>query len=71
VPVIVRDEVKLKALLRDLNEAGVFANFVAYPAVPKRRCRLRFGVTAQHTMEDLDYVLETMTEFGKKHGILS
>jgi 8-amino-7-oxononanoate synthase len=70
IPVIVRDEERLKALLRDLLEAGIFTNFVAYPAVPKRRCRLRLGVLAQHTRADLDFVLETFAALGRRHGII-
>jgi 8-amino-7-oxononanoate synthase len=71
VPVITRDEEPLKALLRDLMDAGIFANYVAYPAVPKRRCRLRLGVMAQHTRADLDYVLETFATLGRRHGIIA
>jgi len=71
IPVIVRDEERLKALLRDLMEAGIFANFVAYPAVPKRRCRLRLGVMAQHTRGDLDTVIETFAVLGRRHGIIA
>lgn len=70
VPVIVRDEDVCKALLRDLMDAGIFANFVAYPAVPKRRCRLRLGVTAQLTPGDLDFVLEAFGRLGRRHGII-
>jgi 8-amino-7-oxononanoate synthase len=70
LPVIVRDEERLKALLRDLMDAGIFVNFVAYPAVPKRRCRLRLGVMAQHTRADLDYVLATFATLGRRHGII-
>ncbi len=70
VPVIVREAEPLKALLRDLMAAGIFANFVAYPAVPRRRSRLRLGVMAQHTREDLDYVLEVFSRSGRKHGII-
>ncbi len=71
IPVIVRDEEVCKALLRDLMEAGIFANYVAYPAVPKRRCRLRLGVTAQHTPADLDFTLEVFARLGKRHGIIA
>jgi glycine C-acetyltransferase len=70
VPVIVRDEGRCKALLRGLMEAGIFANFVAYPAVPKRRCRLRLGVMAQHTREDLDYTMGTFAALGRRLGII-
>jgi len=70
IPVIVRDENRLKALLRDLTKSGIFANYVAFPAVPRRRCRLRLGMMAQHTEADLDYVLETFASLGKTHGLL-
>lgn len=71
LPVIVRDEERLKAMLRDLMDMGIFVNFVAYPAVPKRRCRLRLGVMAQHTRADLDFVLETFAMLGRRHGIIA
>lgn len=70
VPVIVRDEEKVKALLRDLFTEGIFTNYVAFPAVPKRRARLRLGVMAQHTREDLDRTLTALARLGKRHGIL-
>lgn len=70
LPVIARDEEPLKALLRDCMDAGIFANYVAYPAVPRRRPRLRLGVMAQHTRADLDSVLETFARLGRRHGII-
>ena len=70
LPVIVREEERLKAFLRDLMSAGIFANFVGFPAVPRRRSRLRLGLMAQHTRDDLDYVLEQFALLGRKHGII-
>ena len=67
---IIGDEAKLKAMLMDLLQAGIFMNYVAFPAVPKQRCRLRMSMMAGHTRADLDYVLETMGRLGKKHAIL-
>jgi glycine C-acetyltransferase len=70
VPVIVRDEARTKALLRDLWEEGVFANFVAYPAVARRRARLRLSVQAGHTRRDLDRVLEVLARRGRARGAI-
>ena len=66
IPIIVSDEVKLKAFLRDLFQAGICMNYVAYPAVPKKKPRLRIGMMAQHQMEDLNMVLENFRVFRKK-----
>lgn len=70
LPVIVRDETVLKRLLRELWSDGIFVNYVAYPAVPKRRCRLRMGITAQHTTADLNRLLETLERLGRRLGII-
>jgi glycine C-acetyltransferase len=70
VPVIGRDEAAVKGLLRDLWDEGVFANFVAYPAVPRRRARLRLGIQAGHTREDLDRVLQILARRGRVRGIV-
>ena len=70
IPVIVGDEGKLKAILIELLAAGIFTNYVSFPAVPKARCRLRMSMMAGHKRSDLDYVLETLQRLGREHGIL-
>jgi glycine C-acetyltransferase len=70
IPVIVGDEPKLKSFLKDLLDAGIFMNYVAFPAVPRSRCRLRMSMMAGHTTTDLDYVLKTMATLGRKYKIL-
>ena len=70
VPIMIRDEAKLQGILADLHEAGIFMNYVAFPAVPKRKCRLRMSMMAQHTREDLDYVIDVLVRLGGKYGII-
>jgi len=70
IPVIIGDEMKLKEFLRELLAAGIFMNYVAFPAVPRRRCRLRMSMMAGHTRVDLDYVIETMARLGRKYGVI-
>ncbi|MDD4889470.1 MAG: aminotransferase class I/II-fold pyridoxal phosphate-dependent enzyme [Phycisphaerae bacterium] len=71
IPIIIGEEMKLKELLRELLAAGVFMNFVAFPAVPRRRARLRMSMMSGHTQADLDYVIETLSRLGKKYGVIS
>ena len=40
-----------------LMEAGVYANQIGYPAVPRKNARIRMSVMATHTTEQLDRVL--------------
>ncbi|MHC4607941.1 MAG: aminotransferase class I/II-fold pyridoxal phosphate-dependent enzyme [Planctomycetota bacterium] len=70
VPVMVNDEEKLGGMLMDLHEADVFMNYVAYPAVPRRKCRLRMNVMSEHTREELDYVVEVLERLGRKYGVI-
>jgi glycine C-acetyltransferase len=70
IPVIIGDERKLKAILMELLQAGIFMNYVAFPAVPRQRCRLRMSMMAGHSRKDLDFVLDTLRKLGRKHGII-
>ena len=70
IPVIIGDESKLKFVLRDLTQAGIFMNYVASPAVPRNKCRLRMSMMAGHSQKDLDYVIETMEKLGRKYDII-
>lgn len=40
-----------------LMEAGAYANQIGYPAVPKKRARIRMSIMATHTREHMDKVL--------------
>ena len=70
IPIIIRDEAKLQGILADLHETGIFMNYVAFPAVPRRKCRLRMSMMAQHTRADLDYVIDVMVRLGRKYEII-
>ncbi len=70
IPVVIGDEEKLKRILLDLIQAGIFMNYVAFPAVPRQRCRLRMSVMAGLSQTDMDYVLETLQRLAHKYGVL-
>jgi len=71
-PVMIRDEKKTQELVRILfDEYYIFVQAVVYPWVPKGTARIRFQPNATHNIEDLKYVIDSLTEASKKLGILS
>ena len=70
VPVMVRDEDKLGRFHGELRERGVFTNIVTFPAVRRKECRLRLSVMNSLSTEQLDYVLATMADVGRRHGVV-
>lgn len=70
IPIYISELEKLMQINQELYESGIFATAVTYPAVMPQEGRLRFIVNAQHTMEDIDYTVETLTTIAKKHRIL-
>ncbi|MEF9427568.1 MAG: aminotransferase class I/II-fold pyridoxal phosphate-dependent enzyme [Candidatus Mariimomonas ferrooxydans] len=46
-----------------LYREKIFAPAIRPPAVPEGKCRIRFSVTAAHTNEDIDSVLESLKKY--------
>ena len=69
-PVIVGDGARAMALSDRLFEAGVFAQGIAFPTVPRDRARVRTIVTATHTTEELQFALDAFAEAGRRLGII-
>jgi glycine C-acetyltransferase len=54
-------------LVADLRENyGIFCSIVIYPVVPKDVIMLRVIPTAVHTMEDVNYTIDTFSKIRKK-----
>lgn len=49
---------------------GVFAQGIGYPTVPEEKSRIRTIVTAQHTIEQLQFALDVLEKVGKELGII-
>lgn len=69
-PIIVGDAALAHQFSKELFEAGVFAQGIGYPTVPKGQARLRTIVTATHTQAQLARALETLESVAKKLKIL-
>ena len=60
----------VRAMSKSIYEAGLFVGSAAYPAVPKNQGRLRFGLSAGHTRENLDCALNIMNHAGQEYRII-
>jgi len=49
-----------------LMEAGVYTNQIGYPAVPKKRARIRMSIMATHTRDQMDKVLNAFEWVDRK-----
>jgi len=58
IPVIIGDEEKALRLSRWLEENGVFAFTFRPPTVPKGESRIRLAITASHTQEHIDLLID-------------
>ena len=70
VPVLIGDQVKCFRFWKALHEAGVFANPVIPPAVEPGHALIRTSYMATHTDEQLDRVLDTFEQIGKKLDVI-
>ncbi|RYZ32123.1 MAG: aminotransferase class I/II-fold pyridoxal phosphate-dependent enzyme, partial [Sphingobacteriales bacterium] len=61
-PVRVGDKIKNARICRALQQKGVYANQINYPAVSLKDARIRMGITALHTKPHLDEVLNVWSD---------
>ncbi len=61
IPVMTGSTDNALKLARRLYSNRIFVPAIRPPTVPEGKCRLRFSVTAGHTSEDIDLVLECLS----------
>ena len=49
--------------MEHLRERGVLATGLAYPVVPRGEDEVRFQISADHTVADIDAVLDVLAAF--------
>lgn len=70
VPVIIRNDEKTCMMVQMLKEKGIFIDGVVYPVVKRNMGRIRFVLSALHTIEELDYTIKTFEKAGKKLNLI-
>jgi glycine C-acetyltransferase len=69
-PIIIGDGRKTMDFSRALFDEGVMATGIAFPTVPEGKARIRCIMTSEHTIEQIDQALETLTSVAKRMEIL-
>jgi glycine C-acetyltransferase len=52
-------------MVQHLTANGILATGLKYPVVPKGDEEIRFQISAEHTLDDLAYVLRCLEKFYK------
>src|SRR5262245_6691402 len=71
VPLLLRDSARTSALVADLRRHGILATGLNYPVVPKGDEEIRFQISADHTLADIEVALDVLARFagqGAQHG---
>ena len=66
VPIMTYDEIASQKLASKMLEKNVYVVGFFYPVVPKGKARVRTQVSAAHTKEQLDYVINAFKEAKKE-----
>eukprot|EP00339_Tiarina_fusa_P014514 CAMPEP_0117014100 /NCGR_PEP_ID=MMETSP0472-20121206/11507_1 /TAXON_ID=693140 ORGANISM="Tiarina fusus, Strain LIS" /NCGR_SAMPLE_ID=MMETSP0472 /ASSEMBLY_ACC=CAM_ASM_000603 /LENGTH=424 /DNA_ID=CAMNT_0004717585 /DNA_START=226 /DNA_END=1498 /DNA_ORIENTATION=- len=64
IPLMVFNPCKMTVFSRMCLEKNIAVVMASYPATEVELCRARFCMSAGHTIEDLDYALEIISEIG-------
>lgn len=70
VPVMLGDAAKTQEMSKKLLEKGIFVVGLWFPVVPEGTARLRFQISAAHTIEQIDQALKILSEVGKEMKII-
>ena len=70
-PILLGDGRRTMEFSRALFEKGVMATGIAFPTVPEGKARIRCIMTSEHTRNQIDVALETLTGTAKAMGILN
>ncbi|KAI8827567.1 serine palmitoyltransferase component [Chytriomyces hyalinus] len=64
VPLLLCHPAKIPAFSREMLKRGIAVVVVGYPATPIITSRVRFCISAAHTMDDIKWALEQISEVG-------
>ena len=69
VPVMFYDEKLTAEFARRMVEKGIYVVAFSYPVVPKGKARIRTQVCANHTKEDIDFVVRCFEKVREEMGL--
>ena len=69
IPIMIQDDARIFEMGEALMYEGVYLNPVKYPAVPKHKSRFRMSISADHSREELEEGVNTITRVLQRYGI--
>jgi 7-keto-8-aminopelargonate synthetase-like enzyme len=70
IPIILGDETAMFELVARLDGDDIFASPVIYPACPRNKPRVRISLSSEHTIADMDRVIESCERHGRAMGLI-
>lgn len=70
IPILVGDDMKALRFQRALMQRGLFVQAIRPPTVPKGTSRIRLTITRGFSEEDLDFIVSSLVDEGRKFGII-
>lgn len=70
IPIILNDEIRMFELVALLDADDIFASPVIYPACPRNKPRVRISLSSEHTIADMDRVLDSCGLHGRTLGLI-
>ena len=70
IPVIIGDAQKAVLFAKRLQEKGIYAPAIRPPTVPIGESRIRLTITADHTLKEIEHLLDTFNLIGKELNII-
>jgi 8-amino-7-oxononanoate synthase len=62
IPVMAGTDLRLREISRKIQKKGLYTGVVTYPAVSKKRTRLRLSVSSRHTKQQIDSCVDILKD---------
>ncbi len=62
IPIFIGDEEKAQKIFENLLKCGIFLSIIRFPSVPRNQSILRVTPMAEHSIKDLDFLVEKLNE---------
>jgi len=70
VPVMLGDAKLAHDMAERLLEKGIYVIGFSYPVVPQGEARIRLQISAAHTIQDIDFVVDSFQRVGRDMGLV-
>lgn len=70
IPIMINNPNKLKIVVDELYQEGIYSTPIVYPAVKVNEGRIRLILNYAHTREQIDYTVETLEKICKRYQII-